>query len=76
MRGRISGKITGVHTISFMEAHEITHGRGNKFAALRHFHIDVGIGHNRSAVRVHDLPVNARMVIDLFLQDLERSGLG
>ena len=65
-----------MHSISFMETHKVTHGGGNKFAAARHFHVDICIRHNGSAIGVYDLPVNARMVIDLFLEDLERAGLG
>ena len=65
-----------MHSISLMEAHEVMHGRGNEFATARHSHIDVGIGHNGSTVGVNDFPVDARMMIYLFLEDLERAGLG
>ena len=57
MRCRITGEISRVHSISFMEAHEVTHGRGNKFATARHFHVDVSIGHNRSC---HSRPRSSR----------------
>src|SRR6266480_615072 len=33
-------------TISFMEAHEVTHEHGNKFATARHFHVEISVGHN------------------------------
>ena len=75
MRCRITGKISRVHSISFMEAHEVAHRCGNEFAAVRHFHIDIGVGNNRSAIPIYDLPVNARMMIYLLLKDLERPGL-
>ena len=75
MRCRMPGKITGVHSISFMETHEVTHGRRNKFAAARHFHVNICISHNRSATGVYDLSVNAGMMIDLFLENLEGAGL-
>ena len=65
-----------MHTISFMETHEITHGRWNKFAAARHFHVNICIRHNGPAIGVYDLSVNARMMIDLFLDDFEEAGLG
>ena len=65
-----------MHSIGFMETHEVTHRRGNKFATARHFHIDVGVGHNGSTVRVYDFAVDTRMMIDLFLEDFERAGLG
>ena len=59
MRCRITGEIPRVHSISFMEAHEVTHGRGHEFATARHFHVDIGVGDNGVAIRVHDLPVDA-----------------
>ena len=64
-----------MHSISFMEPHEVTHGCGNKFSAARHFHVDIRVRHDGLAVRVYDLPVNARMMIDLFLKDSEGAGL-
>ena len=65
-----------MHSISFVEAHEVMHRGGNEFATARHCHIDVSIGHDGSTVRVYDFPVDARMMIDLFIEDLERAGLG
>ena len=59
MRGRITGEISRVHSISFMEAHEVAHGRRNKFTTVRYFHVDVSVGHNGLAIRVHDLAVDA-----------------
>ena len=64
-----------MHPIRFVEAHEVAHGGGNEFAAARHSHVDIRVRHNGSAVGVYDLPVNARMMIDLFLEDLEGAGL-
>ena len=59
MRCRITGEIPRVHSISFMEAHEVMHGRGHEFATARYFHVDIGVGDNGVAIRVHDLPVDA-----------------
>ena len=59
MRRRITGEISGVHSISFMEAHEVAHGRRNKFTTARYFHVDVSVGHNGLVIRVHDLAVDA-----------------
>ena len=59
MRRRITGQISRVHSISFMEPHEVTHWRGNKFTSSRHFHVDISVGHNGLAIRVHDLAVDA-----------------
>jgi len=56
---RITGEISCVHSISFMEAHEVAHGRGNKFTTARHFHVDISVGHNGLSIRVHDLAVDA-----------------
>ncbi len=59
MRRRITGEISRVHSISFMEAHEVAHGRGNEFTTARYFHVDVSVGYNGLAIRVHDLAVDA-----------------
>jgi hypothetical protein len=75
MRCRITGEISRVHSVSFMEPHEVTHGRGNKFATSRYFHVDISVGHNGLAIRVHDLAVDAGVMIYLFFEDLERPGL-
>jgi hypothetical protein len=54
-----------------MEPHEIGHRRWNETAAARHFHVDVGIGDNGPPGRVHNLAINARIVIALFFNNLE-----
>ena len=59
MRRRITGEISRVHSISFMEAHEVAHGRGNKSTTARYLHVDISVGHNGLAIRVHDLAVDA-----------------
>ena len=59
MRRRITGEIPSVHSISFMEAHEVAHGRGNEFTTARYFHVDISVSHNGLAIRVHDLAVDA-----------------
>ena len=59
MRRRITGEIPSVHSISFMEAHEVAHGRRNKFTTARYFHVDISVSHNGLAIRVHDLAVDA-----------------
>src|SRR5207244_1901298 len=59
MRCRITGEISRVHSISFMEAHEVTHRCGNEFATTRHFHVDISVGNNGLAIRIHDLAVDA-----------------
>lgn len=58
MRRRITGEISRVHSVGFMEAHEVAHGRRNKFVAARYFHVDVSVGHNGLAIRVHDFAVD------------------
>src|SRR5689334_8430815 len=58
-----------------MKTHEPGHRRRNKFVTARNFHVYVGIGDNRSSVRIDDLAVNARVMISLLLDDLERAGL-
>ena len=58
-----------------MEPHKIRHRRWNKSAAARHFHVDIGIGDNGPSGRVHNLAVNARIVIALFFNNLEGATL-
>ena len=65
-----------MHSICFMETHEVTHRRGNEFAAARYFHVNIGIRDNGPALGVDDLSVNARMMINFFIQHLEGAGLG
>ena len=59
-----------------MEPHKIGHRRWNKSAAARDFHVHIRIGDNGASEPVHNLPVNARIVIALFFNNLERAALG
>ena len=71
MGRRITRQISGVHSIGAVEAHKIGHRRWNKSAAARHFHVDIRIGDNGAPVPIYNLAVNARIVIALFVNDLE-----
>src|SRR6266404_7019392 len=76
VRRRITGQITGVHSIGAVESHEVRHRRGNKLAAARHVHVNVSVGDNCAAIAVHDFAVDTRMMTPLLLDDFERAGLG
>jgi hypothetical protein len=48
----------------------------NEPATARHFHVGIGIRYNRGAAGIDNLAVNTRVMIDFFLDHLERAGLG
>ena len=76
VRRRITRQITGVHSVRAMKAHEVRHRRRNEFAPARNVHVHVGVSDHRASARVHNLPVDARVMTPLFLDHFERAGLG
>ena len=77
VRRRITREITGVHSRSANDPHEIRHGRAFEMRARRlgiFAHVDVS---DHDVVRGIDVIAElTRNVVLIFLDDLERSGRG
>jgi hypothetical protein len=75
MRGRITRQITSVHSICLVKTNEVTHRRGNKLSARRHFHVGVGISDDSVATAIDNLSIQRREMSLLLLDNVEETGL-
>src|SRR4030095_8229156 len=52
------------------------HWRWDKFPAARDLHVGVRVGHDGVPARINNLPIHARVMTALLVQDRERTRLG
>ena len=52
------------------------HGRRDKLSAVRDLHVSIRVGHDGVPARINNLPIHARVMIALLVQDGERAGPG
>src|SRR5213083_1581035 len=52
------------------------HRRGNKPSATRNLHVGVGVRHDDVSVSINNLPIHARVMTALLLEDRERARPG
>src|SRR2546423_1661500 len=74
MRCRIPRQVASMHSSRLVKPHEVTHWSRDEFPAARYLHVGVGISYNRVASRIHDFAVHRRIMVSLFLNDLETTG--
>src|SRR4029453_19000967 len=76
MRSRITRQKSGVHSVSAVESHKVMHWRWDKLSATRDLHVGIRVRNDVVPARINNLPIHARVMTALLVQDRERARPG